>query len=291
MKFWQALTWVETDQLVEVASIAEELGFDGAFVSDHLFVAQNPRWPHPDRADERPAFTTTTEYPDVWVALGAIAAATSRLLLTMSVYVLPLHHPIEVARAAATLSVVSGGRFALGIGAGWEREEFAALDVDFTTRGARVDESIEVMRRLWQPGWAQHHGAHFSFPAVQQNPPPAAPVPIWVGGPSAVARRRAARVGDGWIGGGNAPEEVPALLTELADLRRAFGREHQPFETLIGLTTPPDLDTFKRLDDLGMTSGVSYPFRYTLPGPSSVAEKRARMEAFAETIIEPMRSR
>jgi probable F420-dependent oxidoreductase len=291
MKFWQALTWVETEQIPGVAAIAEELGFDGVLLSDHPFVPLQPSSRYPYSPDGRPSFTPESEYPDVWVLLGAVAATTRRLRLSTSVFVLPLRNPIEIAKSAASLAILSRGRFALGVGVGWEEDLFDAYAVDFASRGRRADESIEVMRKLWRPGWVEHRGEFFHFPALRQSPAPAHAIPIWVGGHSAAARRRAARLGDGFIGSGNTPEEAARILDELAVLRRIYGREREPFETLMGLTTPPDLDTFRRLEERGMSSGVSYPFRHALGERSSLDAKRRVMEQFAERILVPMRAR
>ncbi len=110
-------------------------------------------------------------------------------------------------------------------------------------------------------------------------------MPVFLGGAAPVALERAARRADGWIGAGNLPEEVPALLAEFARLRQAAGRDHLPFETVIGLKTPPDLATFQRLETAGMTSGVSYPFSFTAGQRSTLARKKQVMEEFAERII------
>ena len=290
MKFWQALTWVETKQIPRIARLAEEVGFDGVLLSDHPFVPQRSRSRYPYSEDGRPSFTAASEYPDVWVLLGAIAVSTRRLRLSTSVFVLPLRHPIDVAKSAASLAILSGGRFSLGVGVGWEEEFFDAYGLDFGSRGRRADECIEVMRKLWSGAWAEHRGEFFAFPAVRQSPAPAQPIPIWVGGHSPAALRRAVRLGDGFIGSGHTPEEAARMLARLATARRELGREREPFETVMGLTTPPDLDTFRRLEERGMTSGVSYPFRYALGERSSLDAKRRAMEDFAERILLPMRA-
>ena len=146
-----------------------------------------------------------------------------------------------------------------------------------------------MLRKLWQPGFVEHRGEFFAFPPLCQSPAPPAPVPIWVGGHSASALRRPARLGDGFIGSGHAPDGAVRVLGRLAELRRECGRGQAPFETLLGLSTPPDLDTFRRLEERGMSSGVSYPLRYALGPRSTVDAKRRAMEAFAERILVPMR--
>ena len=130
-----------------------------------------------------------------------------------------------------------------------------------------------------------HRGDMFDFDPVQIAPAPGRPVPIFLGGTSAPALRRAAAIADGWIGAGNAPDEVPAILAELRRLREQAGRAHLPFETVIGLNAPPELDMFRRLEDQGMTAGVSYPFYFSLGPRSSIDDKKRVMEDFAKRFI------
>jgi alkanesulfonate monooxygenase SsuD/methylene tetrahydromethanopterin reductase-like flavin-dependent oxidoreductase (luciferase family) len=147
---------------------------------------------------------------------------------------------------------------------------------------------IAILQKFWQGGMVSHHGEFFDFDPLQISPAPKKPVPIYLGGSGAPALRRTARVADGWIGNGNRPEDVPALMAELARLRREAGRDHLPFETIVGLTTPPDIDTFKRLEEQGMTSGVNYPFMFELGLRSSLDDKKRVMERFARDFIAPM---
>jgi probable F420-dependent oxidoreductase len=205
------------------------------------------------------------------------------------VYILPLRHPLEVAKATATLDVLSGGRFILGAGAGWMREEFEQLGVDFATRGARFDESIEVLRKLWRGGMVEHRGRFFDFPRLQMSPAPSRAVPIYIGGASAAALRRTARLGDGWLGNGSDPDEAARILGELARLRREAGREHLPFEAVVPLTTPPDADVLRRLEDQGAHGTVSYPFLYALGPTSTLDQKRRYLEGYAENVIRKAR--
>jgi alkanesulfonate monooxygenase SsuD/methylene tetrahydromethanopterin reductase-like flavin-dependent oxidoreductase (luciferase family) len=131
----------------------------------------------------------------------------------------------------------------------------------------------------------EYHGQQLDFPPLQISPAPEKSVPVFLGGTAPIALERAARKADGWIGAGNLPEEVPALLAEFNRLRRAAGRDHLPFETVIGLKTPPDLATFQRLSTAGMTGGVSYPFSFAAGQRSTLARKKQVMEEFAERII------
>jgi probable F420-dependent oxidoreductase len=286
MKFWQSVSFTETDQLTELARIAEEVGFDGILASDHLFYPEKLESAYPYSEDGHPGFTPDTPWPEPFAAIAAMSAVTRRIRFATMVYILPLRHPLVAAKAAATVAELSGGRLVLGVGAGWMKEEFDALGVDFATRGRRTDEMIEVLRALWAGGMVEHHGRDYDFERLQLCPAPAQPIPIYVGGVSPAALRRAARLGDGWLGSGNDPAEVPAILERLRALRREAGRESQPFDAVVPLTTVPGPDELRRLEDLGVTSTVSYPLSFTLGTPTSTLEaKRAALEAYAENVI------
>lgn len=289
MKFWQAVSFTEPEQLVEVAAIAEQVGFDGILVSDHLFFPEKLASKYPYTPDGVPGFTPDTAWPEPFSLVGAMAAVTRRIRFATMVYILPLRHPLEVAKASATLDVLSSGRFILGTGAGWMKEEFDQLGVDFHTRGTRFDESIDVLRKLWCGGMVEHHGRFFDFPRLQMSPAPSRSVPIYVGGASPAALRRTAVRGDGWLGNGSDPDEATRMLVEIARLRREAGRERLPFEAIVPLTMPPDADVLRRLEDQGAHGTVSYPFLYTLGPTSTIAEKRRYLEGYAENVIRKAR--
>ena len=288
MKFWQMLTWMEPEQILDVARFAEELGFEGVMLGDHGVFPREVETPYPYSADGKPPMAPDSWYPDCWATLGAISAVTRRIRFSVAVYVLPLRNIFEVARATGTLAILSNNRFILGAGIGWMKDEFDIYGVDFHTRGKRFDEQLEVLRKLWGGGMVEHHGALIDFPPLEISPAPAQAVPIFTGGTAAVALRRAAEKADGWIGAGNTPAEVPGILAEFRHLRQAAQREAEPFETIIGLSTPPDLATFQRLHEAGMSGGVSYPFKYTLGERSSLGEKKRVMEDFARRFIRPL---
>ena len=288
MKFWQMVSYMEVDQLVEVARIAEEVGFEGVMGSDHVLYPQNMETPYPYSSDGKIFINGESEFPDPWVSTAAMAAVTSRLKFSTSIYILPLRNPIEIARAASTLSIMTNERFILSAGVGWMKEEFDNYGIDFRSRGRRTDEIIEVLHKLWGEDWVEHHGEFFHYDKIKVRPRPRQAIPIFTGGSSPAALKRAARSADGWIGHGNTPEEVPELMQKLAALRADYGRSELPFETVLGLTSPPDYDTFKRLEEVGMTAGVSYPFPLVFERNSSLDEKRRYMENFSEQFIQKL---
>ena len=172
--------------LVDLAVAAERLGYRTLYLPDHLL----PPAPYGD---------TYGGVYEPLVTLAHLAAHTSTIRLGTSVLVLPMRSPFVVAKQVATLDRLSGGRAVLGVGVGWNRTEFAAVGADFTTRGARTDEDIALLRHLFRDGGAFHGRFHH----VEQGvfaPVPARPVPIMVGGTSAAALRRAATLADEWQG-------------------------------------------------------------------------------------------
>jgi probable F420-dependent oxidoreductase len=285
MKFWQPISWAETEQLCEIAQFAQECGFEGLMGADHALYPQSmaPDYPYSDTGF--PPQTAEHEYPDMWTSFGAMAAVTSKIKLVCGVYVLPIRNPIEVAKQAATLAILSQGRFALGAGTGWMKEEFDAYDVSFKGRGKRMDEMLEIMQGLWTGEMFEYHGEYFDFPPIQISPNSSYRVPLYFGGVANVALRRAARMGDGWIGAGNAPQDIPGVMRQLQELRKEYGRDHLPFDTLVGVHAVPDRPLFESLLDSGMTSGLNMPFAYALGTRSSLDAKKSMMEKFAEDVI------
>ena len=286
MRFWQVVSFSEPEQLCDIARGAEEAGFHGVLLSDHLFFPGNLASRYPYSPDGRPGFDGRTPFPDPWTAIAAMAAVTSRLRFGTMVYILPLRSPLEVAKTVGTAAVLSGDRVVLGCGAGWIQEEYDALGVDFATRGRRFDEMIEVLRAVWRGDTFEHHGRFFDYGPLQMSPAPRAPIPIWIGGRSDAALRRAARVGDGWIGTGQHPDELPQLLGRLRALREKAGRGREPFETLVPLVVPPDLDLLRRLEaEQGVTATTAWPFTYTIGPASMLAQKRDAMRRFGDEVI------
>jgi len=257
-------------------------------LSEHAFVPASFEPGYPYAPDGRPDFGPSTPFPDPWVAIASLAAVTERLRFATLVSILPLHHPLAVAKAVATASRLAGGRVALGVGAGWMKEEFEVFGVDFATRGRRFDEAIAVLRAVWTGETVAFHGEHFDFPPLRVCPAPAAAVPIWIGGASPAALRRAARLGDGWVGAGNTPDDAVALLDRIRELRVAVDRGDEPFEAIVPLVTPPDRDVLRRIADHGATGTVHYPFRYLLPEDATLDQKRDLLRRFGDEVIGPL---
>jgi probable F420-dependent oxidoreductase len=285
MKFWQVVSFSEPEQLVEIARAAEEAGFHGVLLADHIFFPGELRSRYPYSADGKPAFDGATPFPDPWTTIAAMSSVTTRLRFGTMVFILPLRHPLELAKTLGTLALLSGGRVVLGAGAGWVREEFDTLGIPFETRGKRMEEMVAVMRQVWTGRMVEHRGRFFEHGPLQMSPAPGHAIPIYFGGISDVALARAARLGQGWIGTGQMPEEAVELCRKLARLRAEAGREREPFETIVPLVVPPEPDLLRRLEAEGMTSTSAYPFTYTIGPTSTLAQKREQMLRFGETVI------
>jgi probable F420-dependent oxidoreductase len=290
MRFWQSLFLSEAEQLFDLAKIAEELGFDGVMISDHLLYFEQMQLRYPYSEDGRPPFFTgATVWPECWSLIAGLAAVTERLRFVTNVYIVPLRHPIELAKSISSVATFCPGRAILGAGAGWMREEFDAVGVDFATRGKRFDECIAVMRKLWTGDLVEHHGEFFDFPQVQMCPMPSEPVPIYIGGSTPAALRRSARLGDGWLGPGQSVEDAVETMKRIDALRVEAGRASEPFDAVVPLNGPPARDDVERLRDAGGGGAVSLPFAFTLGLHSPLEQKRAYMELYADKVISKMK--
>jgi probable F420-dependent oxidoreductase len=206
------------------AALCDELGYESVWLPEHLVLPVGGTGsPYPGQ--DHPPVPASAPVYDVFTMLGFFAGRTERLRLGTNVYNIGLRHPFTTARAVATLDEVSGGRVELGVGASWLAAEWEATGLDFRTRGRRVDEALQVCRRLWTEPVVEHHGEHFDFGPVMFEPKPGRPVPVSVGGDSPPARRRAALLGDGWIPMSTGVAALPAALADIHAQRAAAGRE------------------------------------------------------------------
>lgn len=232
MKYWISLvTTMEMDQLVEIAKFAEQVGFEGVTVPDHLVIPTEVKTPYPYTPDGAMWWPVETPWPDPWVTLAAMGAATSRIKLASNIYIAALRDPFTAARAIGTAAVLTGDRIACGVAAGWLPEEYDLLGVDFGTRGKRLDEMIEVWRKLWTGREVEHHGEIFDFEHALMLPAPKQRVPIWIGGASRAALRRAAR-NDGWLGVPMFREQLLETTRALYAMREKLGKAEEPFDVM-----------------------------------------------------------
>ncbi|HEX2312680.1 MAG TPA: TIGR03619 family F420-dependent LLM class oxidoreductase [Thermomonospora sp.] len=287
MEFWLGAAFVDTGEYLGLARAADRLGYDVVAVSDHLFHAAYGT-PYPYSEDGTPPYDAGTHWPDPWVTIGAMAAVTERVRFATNVYVVPVRDLFTVAKAVSTAAVLSGDRVVLGVGAGWCADEFAQTGQDFRTRGRRLDEAIPVLRRLWAGGEVEHHGRFHDFGPLSIAPVPARPVPVYVGGDSDAALRRAARIGDGWIGNRVYPEDrLGDLLDRLAGFLAEEGRTLDDLRVVAPIGAMPSADLYRKWAERGVDATMAAPW-WRAGNAAPLDVKIDAMERFADEVISRM---
>jgi probable F420-dependent oxidoreductase len=242
------------DVVDAVARAAERVGFATLWSGEHVVMVNRSASRYPYSDDGRIAVPAEADWLDPMIGLSFVAAATSTIRIATGVLLLPEHNPVLVAKQAATLDRLSGGRFTLGIGIGWSREEFDALGVPFARRAARTAEYVEAMRTLWRDDVASFDGEFASFDSVRVNPKPHRDgrIPVVLGGNGDAALRRVAEWGDGWYGfnvdGPAAVAEHVAAIRAACDER---GRDSSELHLAVALREPRPSDV-DELADLGV---------------------------------------
>jgi probable F420-dependent oxidoreductase len=263
-----------TPFLRDLAVHAEQLGFDSFWLPDHVVMPVDYDSDYPYQAPSGEGFLPypfdDSPFPEPFTALTFIAGATQRILLVPGVLILPERNPVLFAKQVATLDVLSGGRFELGVGIGWLREEYEAVGVPWARRGRRMDEYIEAMRALWTQDVASYDGEFVRFPPVRCDPKPirAGGPKIIIGGHSDAAARRAGRLGDGFMPVGFAGDhDVGGLIATMRTAAEHAGRDPAQIELLSGATSDPAV-----LDALE-ENGVAHAFIAGFPGDEDDAKR------------------
>lgn len=292
MRFAVVTAFLPCDELLPVAVAADRLGYDSLSLADHVVDLESLETPYPYTPDGSRRWALDTDWPDPWVAIGAVAAVTTRLRFFTSVYVAALRNPYVVAKAVGTAAALSGGRVSLGVGVGWCREEFDLLEQDFGTRGRRTDDALALMKALWTPGaegeggMTEYDGEFYSAPRLTMRPHPPGPVPILVGGLSDVAYRRAVR-NDGWIGDIYPTDQAVEIAEELSALRAASDRAGEPFEIIPALSDAIAPEQFVRVQRAGVTEVMTVPWRYYHGPDSTLEQKLDGLQRFHDDVMVP----
>ena len=286
VRFAISTSFQPLDHLVPIARAADELGYHSLGVPDHVVDLEELATPYPYTRDGSRRWRPHTAWPDPWVLIGALSSVTTRLRFFTSVYVPALRNPFQVAKSVGTAAVLSGNRVSLGVGIGWCREEFELLGEDFTTRGRRTDEALELMAELWSPGWTEYDGDFYRAPRLMMEPTPTERIPVLVGGLSDVAIRRAARH-DGWVGDLYSIDEAGALAARLAEARARIGADGD-FAVITALTDAFLPEHFARAEALGVTDCWTMPWAYYHGLEATLEQKLESMERFAEDVLRPL---
>jgi probable F420-dependent oxidoreductase len=237
-----------------VAVAAERVGFATLWSGEHVVMVDRSASRYPYSADGQIAVPSTTDWIDPLIGLSFAAAATTSIGIATGVLLLPEHNPVVVAKQAATLDSLSGGRFTLGVGIGWSREEFDALGVPFERRGARTAEYVAAMRTLWRNDVASFDGEFVAFDSVRVNPKPfdGGSIPVVLGGNSDAALRRVAAWGDGWYGFNLAGvTDVADRIAYLDEQCALAGRDRSEVRVTVALSELREPDVAE-LADLGV---------------------------------------
>ncbi|MCU1344325.1 MAG: putative oxidoreductase [Acidimicrobiia bacterium] len=246
---------VDGPDVAKLARVAEEVGFDSIWIGEHVVMSSEEAYPGADINRVGPSPTGTLPDPIEW--LTYVAACTESILLGTAILLVPLHHPAVMAKRLATLDRLSGGRARIGIGVGWSEVEYATVGQSFASRGRRCDETIAAMRCLWRDSPATFTGEFFDFPPVYSVPQPVhGAVPIFVGGDSDAAAKRAGRIGDGYFPFGKDVNELARLLQVMRVAAQEAGRDPDSIElTGLGSGRP---EVVERLAELGFTRLVMF---------------------------------
>jgi probable F420-dependent oxidoreductase len=278
VRFYISTAFLDTREVIEVARAADDLGYDGMGIPDHVINLETLQTPYPYTKDGSRRWEAFTDWPDPWVMIGAIALVTERLRFVTTVYLPAMRDPYSAAKAIGTAAHLAQGRLELGIGVGWCREEFELLGQQFDRRGKRTDEMLELMKALWQPGWTQFDGDFYRTPRLEMEPTPPH-IPIYVGGLSDIALRRAARH-EGWIGDLISTDRALERIGKLRELRAEKGLTMRDFAVITPLTDAFTPDHYERAEAGGITGIVTMPWMFYTGPTSTLAEKIDAMRRF-----------
>jgi probable F420-dependent oxidoreductase len=286
MKFTLGVALSPLDQLTELARTAEECGFSSIALPDSIFYSEQVAASYPYTPDGERFWTAETPWVDPLIAAAAMGAVTGRIRFYTQVLKLGPRSPVLLARQVGSVANLTGNRFGLGVGLGWTPEEFEWCGAPFTHKGARADEAIEVLRLILGGGMVAHDGPHYGFGKLQMSPAPTAPVPIYVGGHSEAALRRAARLGDGWTSAMMRLRDLRTTVARLTELRAGYGRADAPFEIQAVCVDRFGLDGYRQQAEAGVTDAVVVP--WVLDGAGFDADLRSKKDSlrrFADDII------
>tara|TARA_B100000214_G_scaffold8358_1_gene6128 strand:- start:4059 stop:4937 length:879 start_codon:yes stop_codon:yes gene_type:complete len=269
----------------KLAIAAETAGFESVIAVEHVVIPSNYSTKYPYSKTGRLPGNEKTDWPDPLAWLTFIGAVTRKLKLITGVLVLPQRNPVILAKHLATIDRLTSGRIELGIGVGWLREEFNALNVQFKNRGERTDEYIQAMQKLWREDAATFKGKFINFDSVNCNPKPIGKnVPIIIGGHSARAVTRAAEFGDGFFPATGMQNDLEPILSLLWEKMYEIGREPDEIEIMTGcpeLLTSPSEEALKEIKNKH-EQGIQ---RLVVPLDGLLPEMETNILRFGEQII------
>ena len=287
MKFVISAAFQPPEHLVPIAIAADEAGYEAIASSDHAVYPETLDTPYPYTEDGVRRYDETSHFPDPWVLAGALSSVTKRLRFTTNVYVLPMRNPFMAAKQIATAAALSNDRVTLTIGVGWSNLEFKLVGQEFKRRGARTDEMLEVIQKALTGEWFEHHGEFYDFDRLKLTPPtPTKPIPVWVGGISDFALRRAAR-NDGWLSDLQTSAEIIECIDKVRAYRKDLGRS-DTFDVMASASDAHDVDGYQKLDDAGVNHILTMPWAFYHGLTEDLDKKIDGIKRFADDVITKM---
>ena len=291
MKFTLALAMCPPEHLLPLARAAEDAGWDAITMPDSVFYPEHVSADYPYTEDGGRFWGPETPWLEPFVAIPAMAAVTERLHFYTNVYKTVLRHPLLVAKTLGSAAALSGNRVGIGVGLSWMPEEFDWLGQEMRNRGKRLDETIEILRATLVDGYADYHGQVYDFENLAMSPAPTGPVPIYVGGHSDPALRRAARLGDGWIAVRVTTDEIDEIMGRLRPLLDEHGRDASTFEIKVTPLVMNDVDAMASLAKQGVTDVITVPWFYYEGDNHDLTKKVDSVHRFADEVIRPLAER
>jgi probable F420-dependent oxidoreductase len=286
MKYTCSIAMGPIEELLDIAKTAEEVGFDSIALPDSLFYMEKAAADYPYTPDGSRMWNENTPWVDPLIAAGAMGAVTSTLQFYTNVMKLGSRNPLLLARQVGSVANLTSNRFGFGVGIGWAPEEFEWCGVPYARRGARVDEMIEVIKLVLAGGMVEFHGEFYDFDRLQMSPAPTKPVPLYVGGHTEVALKRAARIGDGWTSAMMTRDQLADTIAVLDKYRKEFGRADLPFEFQAVCIDKFGVDGHRELAEAGVTDNIVIPWVFDGLGfDAPLPAKLDSMKRFADTYI------
>lgn len=291
MQFTLSIGFCPAEHYLPLAQYADDCGWDAVAVPDGLFWFEQTSEPYPYSEDGSRFWAADTPFLDPFAIVSAMAAVTRRVHFYTNVLKLAVRDPLLVAKQASSVAVIAGNRFGLGCGLSPWPEDFQVLRQDWDQRGPRSAEMIEVIRGITAGGLWEHHGRFYDYPRLQIAPVPEQPMPIYLGGLAEAVLKRAARIGDGYLGWESARcslDDIAGMIARMQRYRQDYGTTSRAFEFKI-MPASADADTVAGLRDIGVTDTIVHPWMLYPGDPMDLQHRLDCVRRYADDVITPMR--